>query len=317
MTLQRGDFQTFVNTHMAPGVVGAFASMNPRAVALAGPGAFVADSALPVIVGYFAWATPSDGKAYGAQKSNSQLGFVGNEGQTVITDFLGVSRLSIQAGFPVTLYTHGDFWAQVAGGAVTVGAEIYADALTGQPTVSSTTFSGTGSISDGSGGAGTILDVTVATSGSLRVGDVLVGSGITTGTKITAFGTGSGGVGTYTVDISQDDHTGGAFTVAAVDTSFKAQTAAPAAATASQCTLDDQGVLTVGGSITGTIEIGDGHDVVVNGTGVPANTFIASQLTGTAGGAGTYQTTSLGTTISSNTAMTFTTGTLVKIGRTY
>lgn len=314
MSLNRGGFQTFVNRHMAPGVVGAFASMNPRSVVLAGPGALIADSASPVVVGFFAWA--ASGVAYGSEQSNAQLGFVGNEGQTVITDFLGVSRLSIQAGFPVTLYNRGDFWAQVAG-AVTVGAEIYADALTGAPQVSSTTFSGTGSISDGSGGAGTILNVTVATSGALRVGDTLTGSGITAGTKITAFGTGTGGTGTYTVDTSQDDHTGGAFTVAAVDTSFVAQTASPAAPTASQCTLDTNGVLTVDGSIVGTIEIGDGNDVVVNGTNVPPNTFLLSQLTGSAGGAGTYQTSSLGTVIGSNTAMSFTTGTLVKISRPF
>lgn len=315
MTLQRGDFQTFVNTHFAHGVVGGFASMNPRAVALAGPGAFVADSDLPVVVGYFAWATISDGVAYGAQKANSQLGFVGNEGQTVITDFLGVSRLSIQAGFPVTLYTHGDFWTECAD-VVAVGDEIYADAQTGQPQTSSTTFSGTATTTN----ASTTLTINSTVSGELRVGDVLVGTDIPTGTTIASFGTYtvSAGTGTVVMSAAATGAAGpGALTVAAVDTGFIAQTAAPAAATASQCTLDAQGVLTVGGSVTGTIEIGDGHDVVVNGTGVPANTFIASQLTGTAGGAGTYQTTSLGTTISSNTAMTFTTGTLVKIGRTY
>jgi hypothetical protein len=62
----------------------------------------------------------------------------------------------------------------------------------------------TGRIDDGSGTiAGTLLTVTVVTSGQLYVGAVLSGVGITTGTTITALGTGLGGVGTYTVSPSQ------------------------------------------------------------------------------------------------------------------
>lgn len=314
MSLQRGDFQTFVNRHLAPGVVGGFASMNPRAVVLAGPGAFKADSAAPVLVGGFAWATPSDGIAYGIQKASALLGFVANEEQTVITDFLGVSRLAVQAGFPVTLYSHGDFWAQVSG-VVAVGGSVYADAMTGAASASATSFSGTGTIDDGAGASGTILTISAVASGSIRIGDTLVGT-TTPGTKVTAFGTGTGGVGTYTVDTAQDFNPGGAITVATVDTSFKFATSKAADASSSAASLDAYGVLTVGGSISGVIEIGDGNDVVVNGTDVPANTFIVSQLTGSAGGAGTYQTTSLGTTLTAR-AMTFTTGGLVKISRTY
>ena len=308
MSLTRGGFQTFVNTHQAPGVVGAFASMNPRAVALAGQAAFLADPTNAVVVGYFAWGTISDGIASGIQKANAQLGFVGNEGQTVITDFLGVSRLSVQAGFPVTLYTRGDFWAQVAG-VVNVGDHIYADVTTGQPTTTTTSFSGTGSAST------TTLTISAVTSGALRVGDTIAGPNITVGTKITAFGSGTGGTGTYTIDTSQTAASA-AVTVAGVDTGFVAQTAAPAAVTSDTSSLDAQGVLTFGGTIVGTLVLGDGHSVVVNGTGVPPNTFVLSQLTGSAGGAGTYQTSSLGVVVSSE-AMTFTTGTLVKISRPF
>lgn len=39
--------------------------------------------------------------------------------------------------------------------------------------------------------------------GSFVIGDVLSGSGVTTGTQITAFGTGTGGLGTYIVDTTQ------------------------------------------------------------------------------------------------------------------
>ena len=60
-----------------------------------------------------------------------------------------------------------------------------------------------GEISNGVGGAGTTLDVTAYTSGAIYIGQVISGTGITAGTTITAFGTGTGGTGTYTVSISQ------------------------------------------------------------------------------------------------------------------
>ena len=51
--------------------------------------------------------------------------------------------------------------------------------------------------------SGTTLTVTAFSGGNLAVGHVLSGTGVSAGTKITAFGTGSGGTGTYTVSISQ------------------------------------------------------------------------------------------------------------------
>lgn len=247
MSLNRNQgFPTFVNRHLAPGVVGAFASMNPRAVVPAGPGAFLADETPPVTVGYFAWGVPATGLANADVQSNSFLGFVANEGQTVITDFLGVSRLAIQAGFPVTLYSHGDFWAFVnatSGLAVAIGDPIYALAATGEPTTDSAS-------------------------------------------------------------------------AANPDTGFVAATAAPAAVTSSASSLAATGVLTVGATLVGTIVPGDGNSVVVNGTNVPQNTFIQYQLTGSAGGTGTYQTSARGVVVGSE-AMTFSTGRLVKITRTY
>lgn len=55
----------------------------------------------------------------------------------------------------------------------------------------------TGSIS------GTTLTVSSTTTGSIVLGDYLFGSGVTRNTQITGFGTGTGGVGTYTVSITQ------------------------------------------------------------------------------------------------------------------
>jgi hypothetical protein len=47
------------------------------------------------------------------------------------------------------------------------------------------------------------MTVTAINSGMLKVGSVITGGAVLTGTLITALGTGTGGVGTYTVNISQ------------------------------------------------------------------------------------------------------------------
>jgi len=51
--------------------------------------------------------------------------------------------------------------------------------------------------------SGTTLTVSAISAGILEVGSVLEGTGVAVGTIITALGTGTGGVGTYTVNISQ------------------------------------------------------------------------------------------------------------------
>jgi hypothetical protein len=49
----------------------------------------------------------------------------------------------------------------------------------------------------------TTMDVTAVSSGTIAVGDLVYGTGVQPYTRVTAFGTGSGGVGTYTVSVSQ------------------------------------------------------------------------------------------------------------------
>lgn len=51
--------------------------------------------------------------------------------------------------------------------------------------------------------AGTVLTVSAISAGTLVVGDQISGVGVTAGTYITALGTGTGGIGTYTVSASQ------------------------------------------------------------------------------------------------------------------
>jgi len=71
-------------------------------------------------------------------------------------------------------------------------------------TVSSTSINSTSAPAIVTGSiSGTTLTVSAVTSGTLRLGQTIEGTGITDGTIITAFGTGTGGAGTYTVSASQ------------------------------------------------------------------------------------------------------------------
>jgi hypothetical protein len=51
--------------------------------------------------------------------------------------------------------------------------------------------------------AGTVLTVAIVQQGSLSIGDAILGEGVYPGMMITAFGTGTGGVGTYTISTPQ------------------------------------------------------------------------------------------------------------------
>ena len=64
----------------------------------------------------------------------------------------------------------------------------------------------TATIDDGTPpGAGTVLTVSAVTSGTIYIGMILTGTGVTAGTKITAFVSGTyGGAGVYTVSASQE-----------------------------------------------------------------------------------------------------------------
>lgn len=132
----------------------------------------------------------------------------------------------------------------------------------------------TGSIS------GTTLTVTSVLSGTIAVGQAIFGNGIAQNTVITALGTGSGGVGTYTVSDSQ--------TVASTTIN---STAAPAIVTGSISGT----TLTVSAVTSGSLKLGQ----TIEGTGVTDGTIIKAFGTGS-GGAGTY-TVSASQTVSSTT----------------
>ena len=109
--------------------------------------------------------------------------------------------------------------------------------------------------------SGTTLTVTLLKSGSIGIGQSLFGVGITAETVVTALGTGTGGVGTYTVNISQ--------TVA----SETMNTAAVAATITSSISGN---ILTVT-AITGTLYPGQ----TIQGASVTAGTIITTLGSGT------------------------------------
>jgi hypothetical protein len=132
----------------------------------------------------------------------------------------------------------------------------------------------TGSIS------GTTLTVTAVTNGTIGIDQGLFGVGVSQATVITALGTGTGGVGTYTLNISQTilSEQMNSATVGAVVTGSISGT-----------------TLTVTAVTSGTLYVGQ----TIQGSGVTAQTIITALGTGT-GGAGTY-TVNNSQTISSST----------------
>jgi hypothetical protein len=108
----------------------------------------------------------------------------------------GTGFYSAQTGSAGNFTVNGNL--SVTGAQVNTGNFLAAGVL-GAYTASSFT----GGISNGSGAAGTVLNVTAVASGTIFIGQRVTGTGVTSNTLITGFGTGSGGVGTYTVSISQ------------------------------------------------------------------------------------------------------------------
>lgn len=115
-------FQSTIHNDPNPAVAGDFASANPRASVLAGPGAFVAGTG-GANVGLFGWADAS-GLVTNAG-SGVPTGFIHRDMNALITTWLGSASMNIPAGQPVTLMSAGDFWAQSLTVA-TVGQKVFA-----------------------------------------------------------------------------------------------------------------------------------------------------------------------------------------------
>lgn len=126
-------FQTAVNFQPGNAVAGDFASNNPRATVLAGPGGLVAGSS-GITIAAFAWVTAdSDGNYTLAANTGSgaPTGFVNRADNIgVITTFGDGYGFNVPAGYQITLYNAGDFWVET-GTAATVGQKVFASTTDG------------------------------------------------------------------------------------------------------------------------------------------------------------------------------------------
>jgi hypothetical protein len=111
-------FQAYVNVQPAPAVAGDFASTNPRATVLAGPGALVAGPD-GCYIGTFCWITPPPDPNGSPSLVNSfdaagtggpPDGFIGRNQQGLIIQYLQEAGMWIPQGFMVTVFRAGDFW---------------------------------------------------------------------------------------------------------------------------------------------------------------------------------------------------------------
>lgn len=270
-------FQTQVAYNPAPAVEGDFASTNPRTTLIAAAGALVC-GALGAIVGRFAWLSYAQADSDNAPAvintfgTGPVAGLIHREQQGLIQQYLQESTMLVPAGFPVTVFDGGDFWVKNNGAtSALVGQKVYANYADGKATAAATgSLNGastpTGSISAATSGfvgsiVGNVLAVTAVNSGTIYPGTTISGTDVASGTKIVQQLSGTpGGVGTYAVNIPDQD----------VD---------PGTVIAST-----YGMFTAGGTIVGVFGVGD----TLTGTGISAVTTITQQLTGAAGGAGTY-----------------------------
>lgn len=179
------------------------------------------------------------------------------------------------------LATMGFYWVNLPG-AANVGDLVTYDPLTGNLNSITPTTSFTGTIST------TTLTVTAVTAGTLAVGQVISGSGVTSGTRITALGTGTGNTGTYTISVSQTVSSSTAMTASNVP--------APAFSVSGYITTSASvDTLHVSSVTSGEVLVGQ----QVFGTGVEANTVITALGSGT-GGTGTYTLNTSGQTVFSS-----------------
>lgn len=269
-------FQTQVQTQPAIGVAWDFATVNPRFTVPAGAGAQVSGTNL--FLG-FCWADPYL-QVLNSNGSGPVTGIVGRNWQGPITAFLAETTNQVLPGIQCFAYNGGDFLCPNGGlTEALVGQKAYANvtngsivafAATGAPpagasatgsTISAQTSSFTGSIAmDASPSGDTTRAILTASAvtGLIVPGEVIAGTGVTTGTKIVSQLTGAaGGAGTYVVD--------------------SAQTVASVAMTGTYG-LFTPGAITGGPFAVGDVLAGSGGGGVTTGT----------QITGVGAGAGTW-----------------------------
>jgi hypothetical protein len=316
-------FQTFVNNELPPGVAGDFAGANIKANVVGSPWGFVASPG-GVTIGVGCWANPATGIASNYYQPSSFPGFVHREGQAIITTFLGISSMKIQAGDAVVPMDQGDFWGIFIAGA-TPGQKVYFDPVTGALSAAATggSVTASGSAAD-SITAGVLTTTDADMTGAAAVGQVVTGVGVPPGTYIaSAAGTGSG---THLWNLANVDGTAipnvsgeamnfygiqetqfYAASPVTVDCDFTGSLAVPVAPS-------PYGILTITAIASGVLAAGQFLSAT-GGGGLPAsdNIQIVQQLTGSAGSTGTYLTNNTDVVVTSTNTFVATQGKLGKI----
>jgi hypothetical protein len=303
-----GGIQTAVQGLPATAVAGDFADANPGFRVMSGPGGLVSGAAVygvqPVgtipgatgtaVVGRFGWLsqqaidpdnaativnsfyTPGSGvqaALTGVVGLGAPDGFISRpDSPAIITQYLSDATMVIQEGAPVPLWAGGrGFWIINDGTTqALIGQKAYANLATGQASFAAsgapaTAHSTAASIAAGTWSAtgtinGNVMTLGVVT-GTAVPGATVTGSGVPSGVIITEQLSGvKGAAGEYAINVAE-------LTVA------------------SEALSGGYGILTVGGTVTGTFAIG-GIATSTLGS-ITAGTQITGLGTG-AGGAGTY-----------------------------
>ena len=155
--------------------------------------------------GWQSWTNPN---------STTPLAFTNSSGQGNVTELRGWEDLNSVSRLAVGTTTGLFYLPQSSPSFVNtitpqvVGSDSYSSpsqivtiTAANPAVVTPTSFSGTGSIDSSNSVA--ILTITAVTAGSIGIGTVISGTGVTTGTTIIALGTGTGGTGTYIVSAIQ------------------------------------------------------------------------------------------------------------------
>jgi hypothetical protein len=263
-----GGFQQQIYNQPAQAVAGDFGSTNPYFTYDAGPGGLVAGVG-GVLVGVFAWAYPP-------VDPNSAPTTVLNSGAGPVSGFVGRALQGLNTG--------GCFWV-VNNGTTTsaVGNKTYANFANGQASFAPTGTPSTGATST----ASSIAAETASATGSIT-GDVMTITGGVTGTIVPgATVTGTAGVTTCQVVSQISGSVGGV---------GQYYVSIPLQAAGSQALSFTYGLLTVGGTVTGSFAVGN----TLTGTGVVAGSAITQLISGT-GGSGSTLVVNSNTVVASGT----------------
>jgi hypothetical protein len=302
-------FQNVINQQPGVAALGDFAGDAVRAVLIGNRNQMLAAAAPnQPYIGQFAWIDQISGIVYGNYQATlqSKIGFVGRKNPSVIIPFLQDNEMYVEAGVPVSnFFDQGTFWANLPLGA-TVGQKVFANFLTGSCYAANAgTSTQVASVTASIVGATGVMTVTVVGSGTLAPGDSIQGAGLVAPTsaiitsQLTATGAAGGGIGllgTYATTYRGANVGSGTITANnAVETGYHVDTPAYVPAVFAGY-ISAAGVLTVTGTTSGTVTIGQTLQIV-NSAGapiasIPSNTTINS-------GSGPYNVTPIGNPVGS------------------